>query len=193
MIAVTATLKSGTPYGPGKYFVAEKLDGESNDKREERTWRERCHYEEESGECFIPGIAFKRSLDAGAQTLSDKVPDKGRQTFTKFFERAVLVTNNLMLGKTREQVPRTSVLVPSNPSASKKGGGSRVIKHFPRFDSWEGELKIVVLDTVIDEKTFHRTLEYAGNFIGVGTWRPENAGMWGRFAIVNLAWNAKEA
>ena len=185
MIAVTAKLVSGTPYGPGRHFMADKLADESNDEREIRTWRDRCHYSAD-GDCFIPGIAFKRAIDTAAKTLSEKVPDKGAQTFTKHFERAVIVVNNLDLGMRKDEVHHTDVFVPSQPALGKRS--PRVTKRFPRFDEWSGSLEIMVLDPIINEKVFRRTLEYAGNFVGVGVWRPENAGMWGRFVVKELLW-----
>jgi hypothetical protein len=56
MIEVTSHLKSASPYGQSKMIRAPKKEKETSKNYEERTWRERCHYDEK-GEIYIPAIS----------------------------------------------------------------------------------------------------------------------------------------
>ena len=43
-----------------------------------------------------------------------------------------------------------------------------------------------MVDETITKDVLLKHLEQAGNFIGVGRWRPINGGMYGRFAVKAL-------
>ena len=62
MKIATATLKSVSPYSQSLMHEAPKLEREGHAEYEERTWREKMHYDRKTGEVFIPPTAFKESL-----------------------------------------------------------------------------------------------------------------------------------
>ena len=70
------------------------------------------------------------------------------------------------------------------PAAYSKG--SRVPKCFPKIDEWEGEVTITVLDDKITESVLKEHLTEGGQFIGLGSHRVQNRGIYGRFALVSL-------
>jgi len=41
-----------------------------------------------------------------------------------------------------------------------------------------------ILDEIITKEVFERTLTMAGQFIGIGRFRPQNNGFYGRFEVV---------
>jgi hypothetical protein len=47
---------------------------------------------------------------------------------------------------------------------------------------------VYILDDLIDEKTFTETIEAMGKFIGVGRFRPEKGGLYGRFKVISVDW-----
>ena len=71
------------------------------------------------------------------------------------------------------------------PSDGLAGGAKRVMKCFPVIEEWEGEVCFAVLDETVTKDVLEEFLETAGNFIGVGSFRPENRGIWGRFRLVS--------
>jgi len=179
-----ALIKGVSIYSPGKHVSEEHLDKESPDAYEKRTWRERAHYDDK-GIAFIPPMCFKKALDTAAARLGDKIKGRRNQTWTKYFLSGVMVVDPLTLGVKREDVKGQWLFVPSD---GKKGGSTRVDRCFPVFEKWGGQLPFLVLDDLITEAVFERTLEQAGAFVGVGTFRPERGGYFGRFEIPKVTW-----
>lgn len=193
MKTITATLKSTSPYSQGKHYVPEKRQGENARDCEARTWRGRMHVNED-GNVFIPPMAFKNCLSEAAKFLSIQIPGKGKATFTKHFEAGVLVMDPLVLPIKADDVQGAWRFVPSD---GKRGGGSRVDKCFPEIAAWSGDVVFHVLDetllTLIDTPedsplpkkvtAFEWHLRQAGNFIGIGVFRPRNNGFYGRFTV----------
>lgn len=74
------------------------------------------------------------------------------------------------------------------PASGRRGDGKRVQKCFPLFRTWKGDVTFHILDDVITQQIFEQHLRDAGNFIGVGRFRPRNNGYYGRFKVVGLKW-----
>ena len=81
-------LKSASPYSQGKYIMEKKASDELSHEFEERTWRERCQYNED-GFIFIPPMAFANCIKEAAKYMSISVPGQGKAKFTKNFEAGV--------------------------------------------------------------------------------------------------------
>jgi hypothetical protein len=178
-------LKSISPYSQSRHYtLPEREEKESHADYEKRTWRERMHVDSD-GHVFIPPMAFKNCLSEAAKYLSEKIPGKGKATYTKHFEAGVLVVEGLRLPILKVDVPGEWLFVPSD---GRRGGSSRVDKCFPRIDNWEGEVRFEIFDDTITEKPFRYHLEQAGKFIGIGYFRPRNNGYWGRFSIEEIKW-----
>jgi len=186
MATATVRLRSVSPYSQGKHYEVPKLDKESAADYEARTWRERLHYDE-SGEVFIPPMAFKNCLAEAAKYLSVRIPGKGKATYTKHFESGVLVVDPVYLGMKKDDVQGIWLFVPSD---GKRGSGSRVNKCFPVIPHWEATVVFHVLDETITKDVFRKHLEEAGKFIGIGVFRPRRNGYYGRFEIVEFEWTA---
>jgi len=177
-------LSSMTPLSMSKHYVVEKLNKELPRDYEERTWRERLHYDS-NGEVFIPLTMLKNSISAAAKYLSIQIPGKGKATYTKHFESGMIANNNIKLGIKKEDVIGEWVFVPSD---GKRGGTTRVDKCFPRIDKWEGTAEFTILDDTITKDVFEMHVKEAGRFIGIGRFRPRNNGYYGRFNAEVLSW-----
>lgn len=181
VVTVRAKLVGVSPLSFSKAIVEKKDSGESHDVFEKRTWKQRCHVDA-SGECYIPPQAIKNCLSEAAKFLGESVPGKKSATYTKHFDAGVMVVEPIKLGIKLEDVKSTEVFVPSD---GKKGGGTRVWKTFPMIYQWSGEAEILLLDPILADKPekVREYLEKAGQFIGLGRWRPRNGGMNGRFKV----------
>lgn len=184
MHVATATLKSVSPYSQSRYHNTDKLDKESPDNYERRTWRERVHTNGD-GRIFIPPMAFKNCIAESAKYLSIRIPGKATSTYTKHFEAGVLVVDPLQLETTKDEVEGEWLFVPAD---GKRGSGKRVMKCYPRINEWQGDVIFHVLDDTITEGVFMEHLQQAGRFIGIGRFRPRNNGFYGRFEIVRCTW-----
>lgn len=189
MKCAIATMESVSPYSQSRPHNLAKLDRENSADYEERTWRNRLHVNE-AGNVFIPPMAFKNCLSEAAKFLSLQIPGKGKATYTKHFEAGVLVMDGLELPiKAEDAVGETLFL----NADGKRGSGTRVWKTYPVIHAWEGDVTFWVLDETITEDVFRRVLTEAGNFIGIGRWRPRNNGMYGRFAVKAISWQAVDS
>jgi len=177
-------LVSDSTYGQSKFHTTEKLPKELSAAYEDRTWREKSHYDE-NGIVFIPGTSFATSLREAAKYLSIQIPGKGKATFTKHFDAGIIVTQNISLGVHKDDLKKTTVFVPSD---GRVGGSKRVIKHFPIVFSWSGEIEYAIMDDVITQDVFEQVLKTSGQLIGIGYWRPRNRGLYGRFSVKSIEW-----
>lgn len=184
MKIAVAHLKSMSPYSQGKHISAEKLDKESHNDYEKRTWRERLHVNKD-GNVLIPPMSLKLCLSEAAKFLSMQIKGKGKATYTKHFEAGVMVTDEIVLPIKRDEVASEELYVPSD---GVRGSGKRVTKWFPLISEWEGRAKFYVLDETITRDVFEYHLNQAGLFIGIGRFRPRNNGYYGRFNVESLEW-----
>jgi len=184
MRTVVATLKSVSPYSQSRHHETPKLDRETADAYEKRTWQERVHADE-NGEVYIPPMAFKNCLSEAAKFLGKQIPGKGKSTYTKHFEAGILVMDTMKLGIKKEDIPGEWLFVPADGI---RGSGKRVMKCFTVIREWKGQMTFYILDETITKEVFEEHLKEAGNFIGIGRFRPRNNGFYGRFAIEKLEW-----
>ena len=179
-----AHLKSVSPYSQSRYHDTPKHDKERPDDYEMRTWRERLSVTED-GHVFIPPMAFKKSLETAARFLGMQIKGRGKATYTKHFKAGILVTDALILPVMKDDVPGEVFFVPAD---GKAGSGTRVKRKFPVIREWEGDVSFYVLDEIITKEVFAEHLKEAGNFIGIGRFRPENGGFYGRYGVTSLKW-----
>ena len=178
-----AHLRSVSLYSQSKYLTEPKLEREQPDAYEERCWHLRMDRDKE-GRIFIPAMAFKRSFESGAQYANIKIKGSGKATYTKKIVAGIMINENLVTNKTVNDIIKETFLVPADGKPGSKG--PRVIKHFPAISDWEGKLTIYVLDDIITKEILSRVIEEAGKFVGVGRFRPQNGGYYGRYELVSL-------
>ena len=179
--------KSVSRYQQGRHYdkYVPRLPKESHEAYEERTWRERAHYDSETRKIFIPGMAFKKSLEDISKY--DSVKTQGNQTWTKHFLAGILVTDNIELDISIDEVKGEWVDVP----ARGKGGDTRVWRCFPTIEEWEGKLKFFLLDDKITKDIFEYYMHEAGKFMGIGVWRAQKGGLNGRFSVEKIKWSSE--
>jgi hypothetical protein len=182
-----ASLSSISPYSQSRFYEVPKIDNgrESHADYEARTWNNRLHTTPD-GRVIIPPMAFKNCLSEAAKYMSVQVPGKGKATYTKHIEAGILVYEPLILNIKAADVPGEWLFL---PASGKRGDGKRVKKCMPRIDIWSGDVAFNILDEIITEDVFRAHLEAAGNFIGIGRFRPRNNGYYGRFKVDGLKWN----
>jgi len=187
MRTATATLVSASPYSQSRSYDWEVplLDREGKDEYEKRTWRHKCHVNSD-GKVFIPPMSFKQSLDTAAKMLGRQIPGKGKATYTKFFLSGVLVMEPPVLPLTPDEVTMDRIYANSD---GVRGSGKRVWRFFPRIDNWEVDVVYHVLAAEIREDVFEEALIQSGAFVGIGRFRPEKGGFYGRYEVKKIKWN----
>lgn len=182
MKTITTTLKSVSPYSQSAPFQSPKLDKEKADDYEKRCWRDRIHTNPD-GEVVILPMALKNCLSEAAKYLALQIPGKGKATYTKHFEAGVLVVDPVRLGVRRDDVEGEWLYLNAD---GKRGSGTRVWRCMPVLREWRGTAVWHVLDDTITSDVFQNVLKEAGQFIGIGRFRPRNNGFYGRFAIESI-------
>jgi len=181
---VTCVLEGVSPYSQRRYHNTPKEGKETHEEYERRTWREALHVDE-NGIVYIPAAAVKYCLDEAARFLGHKIPGRRGAQYTSHFERGVLVTEHIPLGVHKQDVEGVWLHVPAD---GKRGGTTRVERCFGRIPDWKARVTFFVFDEAITNDVFEEHLKQAGQFVGLGFWRPEKRGQWGRFAVKDIKW-----
>lgn len=71
-------------------------------------------------------------------------------------------------------------------SAVNRNVKARVITVRPKWNDWKAEFNLLIDNDTITKEMIEQILIYAGNNIGIGSFRPTNNGMFGRFKIDKL-------
>ena len=185
MKLATVKLESISSYSQSRPHGTPKLDKESPDAHEKRTWRNRLHTNKD-GQIVIPPMALKNCLAEAAQFLGEKIAGKGNATWTKHFLAGVLVLDAPLLGIAAEDAEEEWLFLDSN---GKKNSGTRVWRCYPLIREWQCTAEYHILDETITESAFLHHLTEAGKFIGIGRFRPRNGGFYGRFKVNGIRWD----
>jgi hypothetical protein len=185
-----AYLKSATPYSQSRIPQTPKLDKETHEDYEKRTWREKAHADG-AGRVYIPAMAFKQAIDKAASMLGIQIPGRGKATYTKHFLAGCIVENDIHITENGKKPILKDEVAPERIYANadgKRGSGKRVWRVFPTVPKWEGVARFVIFDDAITKDVFEKHLSEAGKYVGVGRFRAENGGLYGRFSVERFEW-----
>jgi hypothetical protein len=189
MKTAEVTIEGISPLSQARFHNSLKLDKESPSDYEARTWREKCHFDGKTRQVLIPPMAFKGALAETARFLGEKIPGKGNSTWRKHFDSGVLCVEPLLLaGINRENLESEQLFVPSD---GVRGSGKRVMKIFPVIRQWGGKVIYLILDDLITENVFAKHVNESGKFIGIGRFRPQSGGFYGRFEVKSVQWSGQ--
>jgi len=184
MHTATVFLKSISAYSQSAAMQSTKKPNESHEDFDIRCWKERIHATED-GYVFIPAMAIKNSIASAGKWLGKSIPGKGKSTYAKRLEAGVMVIEDIKLAMKVDDVKCEKLFVPSDGI---RGSGKRVFKHFPLIPTWSGTVEFTILDDIITKDVFKEHLEQAGMFIGIGRFRPQSNGTYGRFSVDKFTW-----
>jgi hypothetical protein len=185
MRTATTILRGTADYSCSRAHRTDKLDKETADDFEKRTWREKAHHDAQ-GQIYIPPMAFKQALDKAASRLGMKIPGKRNATYTKHFLAGVLCLDPAPLGVRKDEVKGEWVYCNAD---GVRGSGKRVWRCFPVIPAgWRAAVQFQILDDTITPDVFQQHLEEAGALVGVGRFRPERGGFHGRFTVDEIDW-----
>lgn len=178
------TLKGISPYSQSRNHDSPKLDGETADAFDQRTWRNKLNVSP-SGEVVIPAHGVMQAFAAAAKYSKRQIPGQGKATWTAKFQAGIALLEDPSLKISPEDA---SCITISANADGVRGSGKRVTRRFPIVNEWETTFDVYILDNIITEDVFREMVEISGMFIGLGRFRPQNGGTNGRFKIVNLDW-----
>lgn len=190
-VPVTMDIKGVAPLSWSRPLNDGLRESETHDGFEGRIWRDRFNSRED-GQVFIPQMGVKLAMEAAAKHSGKKT--QGQATWTKHFMKGVIAVDggNLTVDGSpimRDDLKSEELFVPSD---GQKGGGRRVHKTFPTIlPPWETSFDLIVVDAKITPEILLEMAQIAGNLIGLGRFRPESGGFYGRFVVTRLLWDGR--
>ena len=128
---------------------------------------ESAFYRTEDGAAAMPSVAFKSAAVSACRDLDMKMTEaRGR-----FHVEGELVE---IIGEPRFREDMVRV-----------GMGAADIRYRPEFVKWSAILPITYNSTQISPEQIINLLNVAGFGVGVGEWRPEKNGQYGRFHVAS--------
>lgn len=136
-------------------------------------------YAETDGALYVPGANIFAAIIAAG--IFHKVGKKQLTTAKSSLIPAGCIIEDLVcpLGTKKWEVDSRSVVNPSTQG--------RMMCHRPRLDKWEVTFTLDVDDTVFDPKLIRQVVDDAGKKIGLGDFRPQRKGPFGRFVVTKWA------
>lgn len=132
-------------------------------------------YADGVGNLYIPGTNVFAAIVA-AGTFHKAGKSKLTTQKTSLIPAGITVLDLVCpLGTKKWEVDSRSVVIP---------GGGRVMCHRPRLDEWALGFTLDVDESVFSEKTVRVLVDDSGKKLGLGDYRPQRKGPFGRFSVV---------
>lgn len=148
-------------------YTGKRPKDEDAAKWDEKTWKDRAHYE--NGKVIIPGYMIQKTLEPAAKLLGERVGGGKKGKGISHYIANVRILGNVKTKITKKTLKGHSAFVASTG----KEGGPKVHRIYPQVDKWEGVLELMYPDLgFLNEDIIMRHLEVAGVCIGIGHWRP---------------------
>jgi hypothetical protein len=178
----------GSPYSQSAQHDTPKLDRETHEDHDARTWRDKCTVNA-AGQVCIPAMALKQCVDTAAYKLGVKVPGRRGAMFKSFFASGFICDGDVPIQNGKAITKKDADMVKIQAHANgKRGSGSRVPRRFPQFPKWSGTAEFTIIDQIITPEIFELHLKASGMVVGIGRFRPENGGTNGRFRVTGIEW-----
>lgn len=178
-------LEGISPYSQSRVLQSKKGQNEPDADFDQRVWREHIHADHK-GLVFIPPMSVKKTLEEVAAYLSESVPGKRSAKYTKHFQAGILSVDPWYFTPSvqRDKVECETLFLNAD---GKRGGGRRVHRIYPMIPAgWKASGEIYVMDPIIQDEKLSEYLAYAGQFIGIGRFRPRVGGFYGRFKVASF-------
>lgn len=138
-----------------------------------------CYRNSATKKCFIPADQIRGALIAAGTLVKAKV---GAQTKSM----KSIVAGQWMISQ--DEIPMPDYDQIDKRSAVNRNVKARVITIRPKWTNWEAEFELHIDNDTTTDQMVTQIITYAGSNIGIGSFRPTNNGMFGRFKLdrVNL-------
>lgn len=141
----------------------------------EKKMLEKKFYRNKGGKLYIPSTQIIGCLvNAGKEF---KLKGTSRATYSKKFGASLsVVGDEIVMTKQKYNIFRISGVNPNT--------GGRVMISRPRFEEWGLKFVLSCDDDDIKEEVIKPALVLGGKSVGIGDWRPDKKGRFGKFKVV---------
>lgn len=135
----------------------------------------KAYKDRDSGMLYVPGVnVFSCLISAGRFHKAGK--SKLTTQKTSLIPAGLSVEELVCpLGTKAFEVDSRSVVIPST--------GGRVMCHRPRLDKWSCSFTLLIETDMFDPKLVRALVDDAGRKVGLGDYRPERKGPFGKFVV----------
>ena len=176
-----AGLDTRSPANIEKAEIARKRGSNRTITDDERLRELECQislYLDESGAPTIPEAAVRACIETAARKMK-----QGPQV-----REGLIVTDIVSFdydkeryGVTADELGKTAQF-----TVPVKVGQARIERTRAKFDEWELTFRLDTDEELVDQQQLASWLDIAGRRIGLGDWRPEKSGTYGRFETVSV-------
>lgn len=152
-------------------------------KRDPREEAEKVSYRDKDGNCYLPGAMFSRML---AEVGGGHKQRGSRKSMKFVIPAAIVIVEEQVLLRDEAGEPISEFEIDSRPVVIPSTKG-RIMRHRPRFNEWNCEFSIEIDLTMIEPELVQQLLVEAGSKNGLGDWRPQKGGSFGRFSVSRWA------
>lgn len=132
-------------------------------------------YMDSENRLYQPATHIERALIEAGKKI--KVKGQGKSTYSKLFGSMLSVVEFELLHKiTDYEIFKNLAVIPAT-----KG---RVMRYRPMLKNWEIDFTLE-FEEELDANSIKEALEIAGKYVGIGDWRPEKKGKFGKFQVVS--------
>lgn len=135
-------------------------------------------YRNADGKCYIPSDQIRGALIGAGTYMKAKVG--GRAKSMKIIVAAMFIP-------VPEQILLPDYDAIDKRSAVNRNVKARVIAIRPKWMNWQVEFDLQVYEDSITKETVEQLFKYAGSYVGIGSFRPTNNGMFGRFEPIEIS------
>ena len=178
-----AGLDKRSPANQEKADIARKK-GSNRTEADDRRLRElECQtslWLDRSGAPTIPEAALRAAIENGAKKLK-----QGPQVREGLIvDKVEQFTHDKGVGQPLEEIAKAAEF--TVPVVVQR---QRIERTRAKFDEWSCRFTVEVDDELVDQDQLASWLDIAGRRVGLGDWRPQRSGNYGRFEVVGI-WDA---
>ena len=182
----SVTLKGITPYMQHRMDDQKLEEWEKNrkgiierqDVSQSDSVRAEYHcYRNLDSQCFIPSEHLRQSFINAGAFVKSKVGN-ARKSMKN------VVAAMFMVSPEEITIPDYDLI--DKRSAVNKNVKARIISIRPKWSNWKVTFTLLVDNDTITTNTIEEIINYAGSYVGIGSYRPTNNGYFGRFELVEL-------
>lgn len=154
-----------------------KLIIERDDISKADSFRAEFHSYNDKDGFFLPTEQIKGSLIGAGAMVKSKVGNSKKSMKN-------IVAGMFFIQEEKIRLPKDYEI--DKRSAVNRNVKARVICIRPKWSKWKGEFTLLVDNDTVTEETIKEIIKNAGDYIGIGSFRPTNNGSFGRFKLNNL-------
>ena len=132
----------------------------------------------ENGEIEIPTAAIRRCLEDSAKKLK-----QGSQVREGLIVTKTTFHYDKSLGETLDELSKNKEVQLTTPAVIQR---NRLLITRPHFKEWTCDIEIDAEDDLVDIDQLRHWFAIGGRRVGLGDWRPQKSGHFGRFQLTKL-------